>query len=276
MEGVEWLDDVNGMSNNEDDDELDSGRDTLLTRPLPQALHTSYPLSRIRPVGRAKSRRARRRDVAAIVLVTPLALALIVFLTVLVTLVALPIVSQDLAIAPTATIVPWIATQKAALTPVGTDWFTYKNWDAGFQMDMPGVIGSSHGGFINDFSGQAADLYYMGGPLSSPLQRREAQLWVHILYSTKITNLNICPQGGSAVTLGTGKAHIPAWQRNEGRIVALNLVLNGTAIEIDLDSRDDAQPVLAYYSDIWRHMLASFALLPSPLGQTHVATHPCG
>lgn len=272
MEGVEWLDDVNGMSSNEDDEELDSGRDTLLTRPLPQALHTSHPLSRARPVGRVKS----RRDVAAIVLVTSLALALIVFLTVLVTLVALPIVSQDLAIAPTATVVPWIATQKAALTPVGSDWFTYKNSDAGFQMDMPGVIGSSHSGFINGFSGQAADLYYTGGPLSSPLQRREARLWVHILYSTKITDINICPQGGSAVTLGTGKAHIPAWQRNEGRIVALNLVLNGTAIEIDLDSRDDAQPALTNYGDIWRHMLASFALLPSPPGQIHVATHPCG
>jgi hypothetical protein len=63
------------------------------------------------------------------------------------------------------------------------------------------------------------------------------------------------------------------WQRTEGRIVALNRVLNDTAIEIDLDSRDDVQSALTYYGDIWQHMVASFAPLS---GASQSATHPCG
>ena len=196
--------------------------------------------------------------------------ALIAFLTLFVTSVITPIVSQDFSTTPTTS--SWLATQEAALTPTSADWYTYKNWEGGFQVDVPGVIGSSHAGFINDFSGKEVDLYYIGAPISSALQRREAQIWVKILYSTKITDQNICPQGGTPVMLGSGSAHIPAWQRDERRIVALNLVLNGTAIEIDLDTRDDAQPALPQYADIWQHMLASFVPLPAT---QHSATHPC-
>lgn len=204
-------------------------------------------------------------------LVVLLALALITSLTVIFTSVAAPIVVHYLATTPTTG--SSVATQEANLTPTSADWYLFKSWDGGFQVDVPGVIGSSHGYFINDFSGMGADLSYSGAPLSSPLQRREADLEVSILYSTKITDRNICPQGGVAVMIGSGNERVRAWVRNEGRIVALNLVLNGRAIQITLDSRDDAQPALAGYSDIWRHMLASFAPLA---GAERLTTHPCG
>ncbi len=219
---------------------------------------------------RAGGGRVRSLGVAAIVLAE---LAVIVLLTVFLSSVAMPILTRDFAPAPAATTASWVATQEAALTPTSSDWYTVKNFEAGFQVDIPGVIGSSHAYFINDFSGKGSDFYYTSDPISSPLQQREAELWVKILYSTKITDLNICPQGGAAVKIGSGNVHVAAWQRDEGRIVALNLVLNGTAIEIDLDSRDDAQPALARYGDIWWHMLASFAPLP---GVQHLTTHPCG
>lgn len=253
------------MAGRRDDEEQHSGGDELFVRPMPNTLQT-------RPTARARNRRERRLDVAAIVLAALLVLIVIALLTDLVASVALPIVSQDLAAAPTITTAPWIATQQADLTPTSADWYTFQVYAAGFQVDVPGVIGSSHAYFINDFSGMGSDFYYAGDPLSSPLQQREAKVWVKVLYSTRITDRNICPQGGTAITLGFGKIRIPAWQRNEGRIVALNLVLNGTAIEIDLDSRDNAQPALMYYGDIWQHMLVSFAPLS---GSSHPATHPC-
>lgn len=189
--------------------------------------------------------------------------------------VATPFIARDFAAAPTATTASWVATQEAALTPTSADWYTFANWEGGFQVDIPGVISSSHAYFINDFSGKGIDFYYMGAPISSPLQQREAQIWVKVLYSTKITDQNICPQGGTPVTLGAdGKQgeQVPAWVRNEGRIVFINLVLTGMAIEILLDTRDNAQPALPRYGDIWRHMLASFAPLPN---ETHSTDHPC-
>jgi hypothetical protein len=213
---------------------------------------------------------------AAVVLASLLVLAVIAFLTGVVASVALPIVSQDLAAAPTATTAPWIETQVAELTPTGSDWYTVTNGTVGFQVDIPGVIGSSHAYFINDFSGYGNDFYYTNDPISSALQQREATIWVKILYSTKITDFNICPQGGVEVMLGSGKVRVPAWQRDEGRVVALNLVLNGNAVEIDLDSRDTAKPALKYYGDIWHHMLASFAPLPAMPGQSNTAMQPCG
>jgi hypothetical protein len=165
------------------------------------------------------------------------------------------------------------ATVDAALTPPSADWYTFTDWNGGFRVDVPGVIGSSHGYFIDDGNGQGVDLYYLGAPISSPLQQREARIWVSVLYATKITNDNICPQGGVAVMIGSGKEKVPAWVRDEGRIVAVNLVLHGVAIEITLDSRDASQPALATYGDIWQHMLASFAPLP---GAQSPSTHPCG
>lgn len=251
------------MSDRRNDEEPQFGWDELRMPPMPNR-------SEIRPTKRLKSRRARRLDVAAAVLASLLALAVTLFLTLLLIPAALPLVAQDLA---TPTTAPAVATYEAALTPTSADWYTLQNSDVGFQVDIPGVISSSHAYFINDFSGMGSDFYYNGAPLSSPLQQREAPLWVKVLYSTKIVDFDICPQGGAAVTLGSGKIRIQGWQRNEGRIVALNLVLNGAAIEIDLDSRDDTQPALMYYGDIWQHMLASFEPLQST--QRHT-TRPCG
>jgi hypothetical protein len=73
--------------------------------------------------------------------------------------------------------------------------------------------------------------------------------------------------------IGSGKARVPAWVRDEGRIAAVNLVLNGVAIEITLDSRDDSQPALAVYGDIWQHILASFTPFTDV---SRPSTDPCG
>jgi hypothetical protein len=226
----------------------------------------------MRPRGHATSRRAGGRGGAVIALLALMVIALVVLLTIVVSSVVMPILTQDFVTAPPAT-AAWFATQDVALTPTSADWYTFQNWEGGFQVDIPGVIGSSHAYFINDFSGKGSDFYYTNDPISSPLQQREAKIWVKVLYSTKITDENICPQGGTLVMLGSGNEQVPAWVRNEGRIVAVNLVLNGMAIEILLDTRDNAQPALPLYGDIWRHMLASFAPLP---GQSQRATHPCG
>ena len=179
------------------------------------------------------------------------------------------------ATAPSATPPRAAAPEGAATaTPASADWYVFTNYGGGFRVDVPGVIGSSHGYFINDFSGQGADFSYAGAPISTPLQQLEAQTDVSIRYSTKITTLNICPQGGTPVQIGSGGAQIPAWEGDGGPdIVAVNLVLNGAAIEITLTTRDASQPVLPRYATIWRHMLASFAALP---GQPHRTTHPCG
>jgi hypothetical protein len=200
---------------------------------------------------------------AVVLLSVALVVAIAASLTAFFTSIAAPFIGQSAS--PTA--------GKATQTPMSADWYTLRSGDGGFQIDVPGVLGSSHGYFIDDFSGMGADLLYTGAPLSSPLQRREALLEVSILYATKITDRNLCPQGGTAVILGSGTERARGWVRDEGRIVALNLVLYGEAIQVTLDSRNDAQPVLAYYGDIWRHMLASFAPLP---GAQRLTTHPCG
>lgn len=195
-----------------------------------------------------------------------------------------PILARILATAPSATGTSTaargptsaISTKDAApegtATPASADWNTFTVGGV-FRMDVPGVIGSSHGYFINDFSGQGVGLAYIAAPISTPLQQREAQTTVTILYSTKITTLNICPQGGTPIQLGSGNGQVPAWERDEGQSVAVNLALNGTAIEISLASRIYSEPVLPRFADIWRHMLTSFAPLPSP---TPATTHPCG
>jgi hypothetical protein len=168
---------------------------------------------------------------------------------------------------------PVSPTAQATTTPKNADWDTFTLYDGGFRVDVPGVLGSSHGYFINDFSGQGVDLSYMGATLSTPLQRLEAEVKVSVLYSTKITDHNICPQGGAPIQIGAGNARISAWQRDEGETVRVNLVLNGEAIEVSMTSRVSGQSALPYYADIWRHMLASLAPLP---GQPAGTTHPCG
>ena len=66
------------------------------------------------------------------------------------------------------------ATAAETATPGNKDWDTFTVYDGGFRIDVPGVLGSSHGYFINDFSGQSVDLSYNGATLSTPLQRLEA------------------------------------------------------------------------------------------------------
>jgi hypothetical protein len=178
-------------------------------------------------------------------------------------------ISRSAVAAPTASAT---SASQATATPATPNWRSFTS-GGGFRIDLPGALGSSHGYFINDFSGQGFDLSYLGAPIVTPLQQREAQIWVSIRYSTKIVDTNICPQGGVPVTLGSGNATTPAWQRDEGTDGKVNLVLNGTAIEIALYSSESSQPVLSQYADIWRHMLASFAPLP---GQPQHMTHPCG
>jgi hypothetical protein len=166
------------------------------------------------------------------------------------------------------------ATDASGVSGSGSsDWYTFADGNGGFQIDVPGVIGSSHGYFINDFSGMGADFTYGGAPLTTPLERREAQLFVSIQYSTKITDRNICPQGGVAVLIGSGNRRIPALVRDEGPVAALNLVLNGRAIQVILNTNDANEPALTAYGDVWQHMLASFAPLPSA---RPLSTHPCG
>ena len=164
------------------------------------------------------------------------------------------------------------ATAAETATPGNKDWDTFTVYDGGFRIDVPGVLGSSHGYFINDFSGQGVDLSYNGATLSTPLQRLEAGVKMSVLYSTKITNINICPQGGTPVQAGAGSAKISAWERDQGDTVFLNLVLNGVAIELHMTSRS-GQPALPQYAEIWTHMLASIAPLP---GLPPGTTHPCG
>lgn len=96
------------------------------------------------------------------------------------------------------------ATVAATATPGNRDWDTFTLYDGGFRVDVPGVLGSSHGYFINDFSGQGVDLAYNGATLSTPLQRLEAGVKMSVLYSTKITDHNICPQGGTPSKLALG------------------------------------------------------------------------
>jgi hypothetical protein len=208
------------------------------------------------------------------------ALVAIALLTACLYSVVTPLLARVLAAPPTvpisATSVPSPPVSppaQATATPKNADWDTFTLYDGGFRVDVPGVLGSSHGYFINDFSGQGVDLSYTGATLSTPLQRLEAQVKVSVLYSTKITTLNICPQGGVAIQTGSGNAQMPAWERDQGDTVRANLVLNGVAIEIRMTSRVSGQPALPNYAEIWRHMLASLAPLPSqPVG----TTHPCG
>jgi hypothetical protein len=194
--------------------------------------------------------------------------------------VAAPLLASVLASPPTASPAATSAASNSAVpamaaataTSGSSDWDTFTVYDGEFRVDVPGVLSSSHGYFINDFSGQGVDLSYNGATLSTPLQRLEAGIKVSVLYSTKITNINICPQGGIPIQVGAGNVRIAAWQRDQGDKVIANMVLNGVAIEIHMTSRS-GQPALPQYAEIWTHMLASIAPLP---GQPASSTHPCG
>jgi hypothetical protein len=220
-----------------------------------------------------------RRRAALLCLVALVAIGAIALLTTLLYGAVMPLLASILAGSPTSppgpTSAPGVqatATEQATEAAGSADWDTFKVYDGGFSVDVPGVLSSSHGYFINDFSGQGVDMSYNGATLSTPLQRLEASVKVSVLYSTKITNINICPQGGTPVQAGSGSGKASAWERDQGDTVFLNLVLNGVAIEIHMSSRS-GQPALPQYAQIWTHMRSSIAPLP---GLPPSSTHPCG
>src|SRR5262245_25404784 len=93
--------------------------------------------------------------------------------------------------APTATAAP------------PTDWYTFTS-QGGFRIDIPSVLGSSHGYFIDNYTGQGVDLTYLGAPAATALQRLAAEVTVTVLYATQITDRDICPQGGMPSRVGSG------------------------------------------------------------------------
>jgi hypothetical protein len=157
-----------------------------------------------------------------------------------------------------------------------SDWYTFSS--GGILLDIPSVLGSSHGYFIDNFTGKGVDFSYQGAPAVTPLQQLAKELTVSVLYATQITNRNICPQGGTPLQVGSGSATISAWERDNlspsetAPSVAVNFVFNGAAIEIDLLGRGPPETFLARYGAIWHHLLASIAPQPS---QPQRTTRPC-
>lgn len=183
------------------------------------------------------------------------------------------------------------ATRLATATPTpsgagGTstpapDWYTAELPEGGFRVDMPSVLSPDHAVYINGGAGQYIAYVYTGRPASSPLKRAAAQARVFVQYASQITDDNICPSGGTPVTLG---ARFPAYQQSDAPpetdgppasypYVRVSTVLNGEAIQLELNASGPADTFFARYGDIWRHMLASFAPLP---GQPVSNNRPCG
>lgn len=165
-----------------------------------------------------------------------------------------------------------------------SDWATgiHSGANYRFQLDTPIMLACSHGFFINDFSGLGCDYTYEGALPQTALQHVELETRVELLSSTKITDRNICPQGGTQVRVGTGTGAdtLTGWERDDvssttsDGTVTLNLVVHGTPIQLSLMGfGGQSQPFFERYGAIWHHMLASFTLLPAPVSQP---VHPCG
>jgi hypothetical protein len=172
------------------------------------------------------------------------------------------------------------ATTSAPAATAG-DWTPYVNADYGFRLDLPSALASGHGFFINNASGQGFDMTYNGAPLTSPLQRIEAETTVEVLYSSAVTDRDICPDAGAPVTLGasiSGRQQSNAAPLSNGPAapypyVHASVVQGGVAIRFELRGQPPSETFMARYSQIWNHMLASFA----PVGGAPAfTTHPCG
>lgn len=162
------------------------------------------------------------------------------------------------------------------------DWYTDVESDAGFRIDVPGILSPQHAQYINQTSGMLIAWSYTGAPSSSQLQRTMLQTTVITAYSTQITDHNLCPtRSATPITMGSG---IPAWQETDVPpnpsgppeiygYVRVSLVLHGEAIQITLEAPAPVDTFFARYGAIWQHMLTSFAALPNPPPAT---THPCG
>lgn len=238
-------------------------------------------------------RQRRKRRVAGAALAVGVSLTLIVLLTTILSSAALRLLSGLASSTPAGTSVSGgqnhvstpptrAAVQAPTLTPLpGGDWKPYVNVDYGFRLDVPSVLGSTHGYFINNFTGQGFDLTYTGVPAATPLQTLEEETSVTVLFSTTITDMNICPSAGTPVTLGTGIAGrqetntLPAPNTPTPSMpyVQVSIVLNGVAIRLVLNGQGSPDTFLTRYGALWRHMLASFGPVPGAPTRT---THPCG
>lgn len=163
-----------------------------------------------------------------------------------------------------------------------SDWYSepYSGTNVRFRIEMPAMLACAHGFFINDFSGFGCDYSYSGAHAQTDLQRVELETQVELLSSTKVTDRNICPQGGTQVRVGTGTNTLIGWERDDvskttsDGTVTLNLVVHGTPVQLSLMGfGGEPQPFFERYGAIWRHMLASFTLLSAAVTQP---VHPCG
>jgi hypothetical protein len=108
------------------------------------------------------------------------------------------------------------------------------------------------------------------------------QTTVIIAFSTQITDYNLChATGATPMTMGSG---IAAWQETDvppnpsgpseiSGSARASLVLNGAAIQIQLEAPAPVDTFFTRYGTIWQHMVASFASLPN---QPISHARPCG
>ena len=181
------------------------------------------------------------------------------------------------------------APTRAASQPTATraanttdpDWHTYSWPSDGFRVDISTVLSPQHSLLINNGSGEQTDWVYQGAALGSPLREAAAETTVRVQYSTVIAETNLCPDGGTPITLGSGiradeEANVPPDSNGPAAsqpYVRISVVTgSGVAIRIELDGQGDPSTFSTRYGPIWQHMLASFATFTplQPLG-----THPC-
>jgi hypothetical protein len=137
-----------------------------------------------------------------------------------------------------------------------------------------------HAVLINGGAGESIDWIYRGAALGSPLRAAAAETMVRVQYTTAISDTNICPAGGTVVTLGSGihayqETNVPPSSNGPAAslpYVQVSLVTGGVAIRIELHGQGAPDTFFSRYGVIWQHMLASFATFP-PLQP--LTTHPC-
>lgn len=182
------------------------------------------------------------------------------------------------ALLPTHTVSQPTAT--APPPPTNPDWHTYAYLAYGFSVDVSTVLYPSHSLLINDGTGLQTDWGYEGAALGSPLRVAAAETTVRVQYSTTISDTNICPAGGTPITIGAGirayqQTNVPPDLNGPAApypYVRVSLVSGGVAIRIELQGQGAPETFFARYGPIWQHMLASFTLFPT---QPPLTTHPC-
>jgi hypothetical protein len=170
-----------------------------------------------------------------------------------------------------------LSTGAATVTPLPTpDWRA--TYFAGvFRLDVPGVLVSTHGYFLQSGNGQGSDFVYTGAATLSPLQQIAATATLTVQYATTVTTVDLCPHGGTPVALGhgTGTTHLTGWQTfsaSSPPSVDVRVVLGGLAINIALQGVDPAGTFFSRYGSLWQHILASFTVIRQP--DPH-AVNPC-